>query len=324
MAYVPVDELGGRPHVIVDGAPRPGTVLTLSHWPGTPTPEGLWSDVSAGIVRHALAGTRLSAVEAVSIDHVDADGVLSLALLCVEGLAAAHGPLPEDAATVGDFGVVHDRAAARVAFAVNALATADPTGRPRGAAVTDALDVLPRIAADPAAYEALWGPEDRAYEAGLDALRRGTVHIEEDPGHDLAVVHVVDDAGGGAAVRWGDAPVHRAVVHTATDCLRVVTMAGGRYELRYRYESWVRLASRRPRPRVDLSAAADELTAAERAGVRWVFDGAGAITGALHLVGEAPSTLAPERFEEVVRRHLEVLDVGAPAWDPYAAVVGGA
>ena len=74
---------------------------------------------------------------------------------------------------------------------------------------------------------------------------------------------------------------------------------------------------------MDLSAAAAELTRAERAGARWVFDGAGAITGALHLAGDGPSSLPAEQFEAVVRRHLEVLDARAPAWDPYAGPAGG-
>ncbi len=98
----------------------------------------------------------------------------------------------------------------------------------------------------------------------------------------------------------------------------MATIAGGRVEVRYRYESWVRLVSRRPRPRVDLAPVAAELTKAETAGGRWVFDGAGAITGALHLAGGARSTLDPEHVVDVVCRHLEYLDAGPAAWDPFA------
>jgi len=53
--YVPVHLLEGRPHIMVDGAPRPGTMCTLSHWPGTPTPAALSADLSAEIVVGALA-----------------------------------------------------------------------------------------------------------------------------------------------------------------------------------------------------------------------------------------------------------------------------
>jgi hypothetical protein len=69
---------------------------------------------------------------------------------------------------------------------------------------------------------------------------------------------------------------------------------------------------------VDLTPVATELSGAETGGARWVFDGAGAITPALHVAGGGPSTLDPERVVEVVCGHLEVLDGGPPAWDPYA------
>jgi hypothetical protein len=98
----------------------------------------------------------------------------------------------------------------------------------------------------------------------------------------------------------------------------VATIAAGRVEVRYRYESWVRLVSRRPLPRVDLTPVATELSGAETGGARWVFDGAGAITGALHVAGGGASTLDPERVVEVVRGHLETLDSGPAAWDPYS------
>jgi hypothetical protein len=104
-----------------------------------------------------------------------------------------------------------------------------------------------------------------------------------------------------------------------TPCLRVATIAAGRVEVRYRYESWVRLVSRRPRPRVDLAPVAAELTRAETAGARWVFDGAGAITGALHLADGPATTLDPQFVVDVVCGRLVVLDTGPPAWDPYAA-----
>jgi hypothetical protein len=67
---------------------------------------------------------------------------------------------------------------------------------------------------------------------------------------------------------------------------------------------------------------ATELSKAEPAGARWVFDGAGAITGALHVADRDTSSLDPERVVEVVGRHLEVLDAGPPAWDPYSVPSG--
>ena len=270
--YVPTGLLGGRGHVIVDGAPRPGTVCTLSHWPGTPTPEALWHDVSAGIVLRALArpGSIPDQVAVASIDHYDADGVIALGLLCVEGLAEEHGPLLVEAARVGDFDVVTDRAAALVAFALGALgdveraaaaldvpaAGGDVVDRTAWAA-TEALRFLPALVAEPQLPSGACGarrptPSTRRHAALLRGMghHRGTPSPR--PGHRAGRRQPSRRPPGevGAAHRCT-----AAAVHSATDLLRVATLAGGRVEIRYRYESWVRLetppspAARRPRRR---------------------------------------------------------------------------
>jgi len=331
--YVPAQLLGGRPHVMVDGAPRPGTVLTLSHWPGTPTPEPLWADLSAEIVLRALERPGVvGTVDAVSIDHYDEDGVVSLAMMVLDGLAEKHGDFLVEVARVGDFGVVQDRRAALVAFALGTLADAERTpvealrpGRRPGnwlevcsLAATEALILLPSLAAAPEEYEDLWRGEAAAFDAARRALEESVATIEELPESDLAVARVPTEVETPAiaAAAWAGRPLHPAALHSATSCLRVATIQGPRYELRYRYESWVRLCSRRPRPRVDLTRLAAQLSALERAGTAWTFDGAGAITPALGL-GDIDSSLEPERFLELVVDALAELDAGPAAWDPY-------
>ena len=340
--YVSVGELDGSPHVLVDGAPRQGTALTLSHWPGTPTPRELWADLSAEIVLNAMARPALlpDAVDAASIDHYDADGAISLALLCTEGLAESHGSQLVDAARVGDFGVVRDRSAALVAFALEALHALDgPAGTPDVSdasefdqhrwgstercrrAADEALRILPELVVDPWSHEELWGGEAAAFDVATDALTQGWAGIEERPEHDLAVVRVDVEHPRAAGAGWNGAPLHRAAVYSATDRLRVLTVAGDHLDFRYRYESWVRLVSRRPRPRVDLARAAQALTEIEPSGARWVFEGAGAVTASLRPAGGGKSGLAHHVFEDIVADHLGVLDAGEPAWDPFAVPI---
>ena len=324
--YVPAGALDGRPHVVVDGAPRPGTRCTLSHWPATPTPEALWADTSAGIVRRALAEPRWlpKGVELATVDHFDADGAIALGLLVVEGLADAHGARLERAAAAGDFDVVADRRDALVAFALAALGRPDTDGGPGDSADRTALaarrslEVLPRLAEDPDEFEDLWGKEAAAYDAALALAADGTLRVEEHPELDLAVARVDPTAAAAAGAGWGDAVVHPAAVHSATSCLRVATVAGPRLEVRFRYETWVRLASRRPRPRVDLHGLARTLTEAEADGGSWVFEGAGAITPALRRATGVGGGLDAERFLALLCSALERLDREAPAWDPYA------
>jgi hypothetical protein len=294
--------------VVVDGAPRPGTVLTLSHWPGTPTPPALWDDVSAGIVLRALSKPRLlRAATAATVDHYDADGVIALAMLVHPGLAERHAGLLVRAARAGDFDLVADGPAAKVAFALEALTNAER-----------ALAVLPELVERPDAFDELWGPEWAAYQASCRMLADGAVTVEERPALDLAVVRVDPGHPAADAARWRDDVVHRAVSAGATGCLRVATLWGRHAEVRFRYETWVRLASRRPRLRVDLAPLAAALGDLETDGGGWVFDGAGAITPRLCRADGAESTVAPERFLAELCAALEAGDRLPPAWDPYA------
>lgn len=314
--YVPLDELDGAPHVVVDGAPRPGTVCTLSHWPGTPTPRALWADTSAEIVLQARRHPRAlpAGVDVATVDHFDADGAIALALLVDATLADRHGRTLAAAANAGDFDVVVDRDAGLVAFAVAALGE----GRPLTDAASAVLETLPDLVAGPERFEELWGPQYRAFEAASGLVGSGTAAIEEHRSLDLAVVRVEGSAPALSRAGWAGAVLHPGAVHSATACLRVATLSGNRYELRFRYESWVRLVSRRPRPRVDLAGLADRLSSLEADGGAWVFDGAGAITPALRRADGAVSSLDPERFVAEVANALERLDAGVPAWDPYA------
>jgi len=60
LRFVPDHAIAGIPNVVVDSAPNPDTRLTLSHWPGAPTPPGLRDDLSAQIAFHASVRTALS------------------------------------------------------------------------------------------------------------------------------------------------------------------------------------------------------------------------------------------------------------------------
>jgi hypothetical protein len=318
---------------MIDGAARPGTVMTLSHWPRSSTPPKLRRDLSAQIVLRTLeegyvdrAGTALA-----TIDHYDEDGVAALALLLVPGLAERHADVLVEAARVGDFGVVRDRRGALIAFALATLA--DPkrsplevprsarnpkTGRLEmcGYAANHALSLLAEFAENPSRFEDLWRDEAAAFDAASAGLGRWA-SIEELPDHDLAIVRVDPGPDAARAARWGDHVVHPASVNSSTARLRVATIAGARLEVRFRYESWVRLASARPRPRVDLTGLASQLDDLEPSGAKWSFDGASATRPVLHTVGVQPSGIAPDHFIERLVEQLVVLDEGPPAWDPY-------
>lgn len=348
--FVPPAEVDGRPNVVVDGAPRPGTRCTLSHWPGTPTPAALRADLST---ESALAARRRphllpAGVEVVTVDHADEDATAGVAVLTHPDLADRHADLLVEVARVGDFGVVRDRRAALVAFALGAVL--DPSRTPvdgvrdgsvrglaaTGAVVAAALDLLPDLVADPEAHRDLWEAEAASYDASAAAIAEGLVVVTEEPDRDLAVVRP-GPGGWPPAASWGDDPVHPAAVHSVTRCMRVATVDDERVEVRYRYETWVRLARRPPALRVDLTGLAHELNTLERGGAgagghgggptdgppggstvgRWRFDGAGALTPRLRWDSSGPSPLDPEDVLDRLRRSLDERAPAPPAWDPY-------
>jgi len=326
LRFVPYHELGDRPNVVVDGAAAPSTVLTLSHWPGSPTPPELLDDLSAQIVFHALAEPeRFVGVELVSNNHFDQDGLVSaFTLVDPDAAQARRGPLV-DLARAGDFGTFESRDAIRLAFAIAAFE--DPLRSPLDADVLSGsyeqqcgrlyevlLPRLPELVDHPESVRSLWEDEDARLSESLEAIERGVIHIEEQPALDLAVVTVPTAWGDRAVTRFTitrSEAVHPSAVNQSTSCLRVLVVHGGSYRLELRYETWVMFRSRPVLARPDLRLLAARLDEREPGPARWTADGPGALTPHLRADG---SELAPD----VVRAEVESFLASAPAaWDPY-------
>ena len=313
--FVPYDDLGRTPNIVVDGAAHEHTGLVLSHWPGSGTPPPLLADTSAEIVFNYLDRPEFHlAVEVVTNNHFDEDGLIGVYVLCSPGDALGERDLLIDVATAGDFVKFRDRRAARIAFAIDAFAAASTSplgrdffGRPYpqlcGALYQALLPEVPKILAHLEDYAGLWREEDALLDASERALDAGDVIIEEVAEADLAVVRIADGA-----------PCHRMSVNNRTDCNRVLTVQGASYGFHFRYESWVQYASRRPPPRVDLAPLVGRLTALERGDGRWHADAVTGIRPGLHMSGTSESTIPADRLIALLSEHLKT---APPAWDPY-------
>lgn len=270
MRYVPYSELTGVPHVICDGAPRKSTVLTLSHWPNSGTPAALLRDLSAEIALAYLESpSHHVEADAVSNDHFDIDGFMSVWALCNPAEALADRELVAEVARAGDFARTDDRRAARIAFAIGSLRTVDE--KP----VERYLDLLPRfgdLAAHIEDHQGLWRDQDEALDRTEAAFAAGQITIEEDEDLDLAVVTI--DPG---VFLWGEhrfsilgrSPCHPMPVHARTDRFRLLYRQDRFFGLVYRFESWVQYQSRTVLPRVILTSLAEELSARDE--VQWTF-----------------------------------------------------
>lgn len=331
---MPSHHVGDAANVVVDGSPTASTVLTLSHWPGSPTPVPVRDDLSAQIALHALDHPDwFDGVEIVTNNHFDQDGLAGAYALCAPENARRHAGLLADLAAAGDFATFRHRDAARLAMAVAAFAdatrsTLDPAvfadnyADQCGNLYDALLERLPAMLDDPISVRPLWADEDAHLDDSLAAIADGSVRIDEMPAVDLAVVTVPEGRSRGALAHrfahligreWTEA-VHPMAVNTSTDLLRVLLVHGRRYRLELRYETWVMLTSRRVQPRPDLRPMADRLTELEPGGAVWRADPPGALTPFLQLDGDAESGIdAPLLVTTLV----ELLDAAAPAWDPF-------
>jgi len=296
LPFVPLEELDDRPNVMADGAATSSTVLTLSHWPGSSTPLRLRHDLSAGIAfRYLRSRWRWPSAEVVTLDHFDQDGLVTAYAAAEPERALASEEALMAVATAGDFDVATDRAAARAAFALESLAPG-PGDPAAGDAYRRALELLPDLVGHPDRHAPLWEEQDARLTKSEEALRAGRVRITEVPRLDLAVVDV--DEGGGPT-----AGLHPIALHNRTGCTRILVLAPPHFRMYFRYETWVRLVSRKVPPRVDLTGVAEELEAAEPGPGRWRFNGVRATVARLEPDGSG-SELAPELVRQRVERAL--------------------
>lgn len=329
LRFVPYHELDGEPNVIVDGSATGGTVLTLSHWPKTPARPGLDFDLSAEMaLAYIDRGELHGEATAVSNNHFDQDGLVSVFALAHPDEARRRREFLTDLASAGDFATYRNRDAARVSMIIGAFG--DPARSPidvppdatyeSQVAVLygETLGLLPAMCDEPGRWRDLWEDEDATLSASERLFGDGAIAVEENESLDLAVLHVPTDAPTAGGHRFGgrwQAGLHPMAVCNATDRFVVMSLRGQQYDVLFRYETWVQYRTRRPRPRVDLGPLAERLSADERSGGRWVFDRVDDLAPRLHLVDADESTLSPLEFRASVEHELATAE---PAWLPFA------
>lgn len=321
LRFVPFHLLGDEPNIIVDGAGNQNSRLTLSHWPGNSTPVEFKDDLSAQIVFNFVENGRPPAdVNVVSNNHFDEDGLISLYTILNPDEALERREFLIDVARAGDFSCFEDRDAARVSFVISAWTDPDrsPLKRTVFGGTYDQLtavlyeELLPRIVqiADRIGnFEEHWRLDDQFLSATEKAIGDGRIEIEEDEQLDLAVVTI--PSGGivgsftdtGNAASWISSVCHPMAVHNAIKSLRVLVRQGRKFELYYRYETWVDFTSRKVQPRVDLTDFAARLTKRERGG-KWKFSGVGDIIGRLKLEKSSESRMSPDEFVSELKEEL--------------------
>ena len=302
------------PNVVVDGSPNDGTVLLLSHWPGSPQPDGMAADLSAQMAFRFVRSGADPGARVVTNNHFDQDGLVSMLAFVDPEAALEHEELLVDVAAAGDFATYRSRSAARACMAIAALADQVDDGPYEEQCAALYETVLPLVlpmALDPEPWRDLWADENAHLTASESALASGDVTVTEVHDVDLAVVRT--SVAPGRARRFasiGHLGVHPMAVHNATSCVRLLDVRGRSYRYTDRYETWVRYRSRALLPRRDLRPLADELSALDAADP-WRATAPGALTP--ELTGPDESALDEPTVIDRVIRHLRD---SPSAWHP--------
>jgi hypothetical protein len=165
---------------------------------------------------------------------------------------------------------------------------------------------------DVGAFESYWRQEYKRVQTDRELFARGEASVQEIEDLDLAIVTLPRE-------------VHDMALYEQTGCTRVVlVMDEQRYQVRYRYESWVELQSRRPPPRIHLKPFADMLQTFEGNAGEWVADDVQRTLPRLRLRGPeggtSPSSITSGLFVRLFASYLrDNTSNDALLWTPHTA-----
>ncbi|WP_345238373.1 DUF6687 family protein [Hymenobacter saemangeumensis] len=320
---MPFAQLRQQPTIVVDSVAN-GAVLTLAHWRGAATPEALRDDTSAGSVLRALHQPQTPGLQAAAVtaNHFDVDGFVGVWALLHPGLALQHEELLHLVAVLGDFRELDARhpladQALQLVCWLNAEEKArfyEPFGAPARRRREDEASAekfawfLPRFAevlANPESGRAAWEPEYRRVKQAQQVMQAAQTKWVAYPEIGLQVIHTPQPP-----------PYYALFGPTAGFDIVLSLYEGQRYELEYKYTTWIDLASRPTLPRLSLAPLAARLNTLEASGRRWVCDGITDTGPLLRLQGQKlsktqryadpdarpiyPSSIAPEVIEAEV------------------------
>jgi hypothetical protein len=255
MRFLPYNQ-ATVPNIVVDGSRNDHTLLTLSHWPKSGTPDELKADTSAEIAFKYLDSPKFHvSSDVVTNNHFDQDGLVSVFVLIDPVTANRHRELLIDVASAGDFGVFKSRNAVRINFAISSMADAETSPFPKGIfewsypkmaaeLYIRTLNVLPQLVAEPDNFKSLWEREDAQLHVGEELVKEGIVTIEEQPDLDFAVVRLPQRLMTNRVHRFASpqtSECHPSAIYNATPCTRILLTQGQHVEFQYRYEGWSNL-----------------------------------------------------------------------------------
>lgn len=275
--FIPFSEVKDKKAIVVDSTHPNG--FMLSHWKGAPTPEAVKDDTSAAIVlnamRHRLPELDLPYVTA---NHFDVDGFVGVWALLNPELALENEELLRQMALIGDFRELdlnHPLAgeALKLVCWLNAKERdlfykpfeADEMEEKEAAQCVQKfryfLREFGRVLQDPDWEKGAWEDEVASVLLGYRDMYKPDTKITRHPEIGLIIIETPH-------------PLHYYALFSRTQGFDMVLACyqGNKYELEYKYTTWVDITSRPTLPRLNMASLAARLNELETSGRRWTYD----------------------------------------------------
>lgn len=268
--YIPFHEIGEQQVIVVDGL-HPQN-LTLSHWKGANIHPAIADDTSGEIVLNAIkANIEGINCPKISATHFDIDGFVSAFALFYPQLALEYEDVLREMAIIGDFRHFSPNKpgadlALKLCCWMNKIEQEKfyiPFGEKDEIRLcVDKFEFfLPRfqdVLENPENYRKDWIEEYEQVQEGLSFI------IDQSSYPRIGLVH-----------KELKQPTHYYALFSGTDESDIVLSSypNNRYELEFKYTTWVDIVSRPVFPRISLKELVEELNRLENSKYIWKADG---------------------------------------------------
>lgn len=277
--FIPFSDLPFYQQVIAIDCYHPDT-LALTHWKGAPKMEGIQDDTSTGIVLNALEQQipELDQYLYVSNNHFDVDGFLGVWSLCRPVAALKHASLLRKMALIADFRELQlkneeDYLALKLVCWINKVEkerfyapfSSYEAGKNEMKLCVSKyeffLQQFEKVLLKPEEYRHDWQDEFEQVIAGMEKLKEA--ESNEVLHQDIRLLVVKSPE-----------PLHYyALFNNSSSADMVLSVYDqNRYELEYKYTTWVDLANRKTFPRIDFQPLAQILNQHEDSEFLWQGD----------------------------------------------------
>lgn len=315
-SFIPFHELNDRNAIIVDGAHSSG--LILSHWKGQNTIEGIAHDTSAGVVINAIIHNYPGLHhELITATHFDIDGLVGVWSLFEPGLALRHENVLKAVARIGDFRELdlsreEDDAALKIVCWIDAEERTrfyPPFGDDHEMkACAEKFEwFLPRFAEvvkNPDQFKSSWEKDYLRIKKDYETIHGNSSEISANKEIGLTIIKTPQ-------------PVSYYALFSVTHGTDIVLSmySENRYELEYKYTTWVDIVSRPTLPRISLQPLCDQLNALEKSGKKWFCDSIND-TGPLLRIENSELSKA-ERFAHPTEREIFSSSISADVFEKF-------